>query len=491
MILKRASMIVVLFIAYYLASQSVALNSDTVNALLQGNAIAHGNVMLNGWTLSNISFYTTDLLYYAALVWIGGFHLSILRIGSALIYAVIVMLAIELSIRHKSNMYWRIGIVLLLIGLPIEDLASVAFSPMDHTNTLVFVLAAVLLSTLRRNKLISYILVPLILAFAAVGDTLTLFVGIIPIAIASFMKRDWIMAVLTVTSGIVARIIAKHIHGFTLYPTYFRFSKLSDLPHHISYAIHGILSFTGADFFAHKLNLQSMLSVVHLISTAIIIYIAYTAIKRWRELDYIGLVLIIGMVVDLCAFLFSTFPVGDSSDRYLLTFIIFGSVLVARQYEWIQLRNVKRLNLYIGLSVITLAYMVSFLGFPTPNANQGERDVINFLAEHHMTNGYGNYWDASIMTAVSNGSVTVRPLYITSSNTISEYYWESNHNWYNKPAHFIIFDDTMGFTLQRIDQDFGKPQKVYRIGKYTIADWNTNITPKLFHVPLKGGIAWG
>jgi len=50
----------------------VPVNSDGASNALQAWAMLHGNPLLRGWQLSDVSFYTTELPQYAALEAIRG-----------------------------------------------------------------------------------------------------------------------------------------------------------------------------------------------------------------------------------------------------------------------------------------------------------------------------------------------------------------------------------------------------------------------------------
>src|SRR5690242_10695711 len=52
---------------YHAMARSVATNADGSANVLQAWDMVHGNVLLSGWTLSDVSFYTTELLQYALL----------------------------------------------------------------------------------------------------------------------------------------------------------------------------------------------------------------------------------------------------------------------------------------------------------------------------------------------------------------------------------------------------------------------------------------
>src|ERR1700683_3828722 len=63
-----------LFAAYLRVSRSYPENSDEANILLMSWDMLHGNVLLHGWYLSDVSFYPTELPQYALLEAIIGLH---------------------------------------------------------------------------------------------------------------------------------------------------------------------------------------------------------------------------------------------------------------------------------------------------------------------------------------------------------------------------------------------------------------------------------
>ena len=55
----------ILFFGYLRLSYTYAENSDMANILLMGWDLLHGNVLLHGWHMSDVSFYPTELVQYA------------------------------------------------------------------------------------------------------------------------------------------------------------------------------------------------------------------------------------------------------------------------------------------------------------------------------------------------------------------------------------------------------------------------------------------
>src|SRR4051795_11027119 len=66
--------VVLLFLAYLRVSRTYPENSDESNTLLMAWDILHGNLLLHGWYLSDVSFLTTELPQYAMLERLIGLH---------------------------------------------------------------------------------------------------------------------------------------------------------------------------------------------------------------------------------------------------------------------------------------------------------------------------------------------------------------------------------------------------------------------------------
>ena len=56
---------IVLYLCYLQISRTARVSSDGASNALQAWAMLHGNPMLRGWTVTDVSFYTTELLEYA------------------------------------------------------------------------------------------------------------------------------------------------------------------------------------------------------------------------------------------------------------------------------------------------------------------------------------------------------------------------------------------------------------------------------------------
>ena len=92
-----------LFVAYLRVSRTYPENSDEANILLMSWDMLHGNVLLHGWYLSDVSFYPTELPQYALLEAIIGLHADTAHVAAAMTYTLVVLLAVLLARGRASG----------------------------------------------------------------------------------------------------------------------------------------------------------------------------------------------------------------------------------------------------------------------------------------------------------------------------------------------------------------------------------------------------
>src|SRR5580692_3111761 len=102
-VLAAAAGVVLLFVAYVQLSRTYTENSDSANILLMSWDMLHGNLLLHGWYLSDVSFYTTELPQYAMLEGLIGLHTDTAHVAAAMTYTLVVLLAVLLARGRTSG----------------------------------------------------------------------------------------------------------------------------------------------------------------------------------------------------------------------------------------------------------------------------------------------------------------------------------------------------------------------------------------------------
>jgi len=89
--------------------------------------------------------------------------------------------------------------------------------------------------------------------------------------------------------------------------------------------------------------------------------------------------------------------------------------------------------------------------------------VIKFLEGNGLTEGYGSYWSAGILSVISDGKIVVRQVG-AGPGGIVPVRWYSSEEWYAmKNARFLIFKDkTWGVGLDKAVTTWGPPMQISR-----------------------------
>src|SRR5215469_16008869 len=176
--------IVALFDAYLHLSKTYAENSDEANILLMANDMLHGNVILHGWSVSDVPFISTELPQIALLVLIFGLHLNTAHIAAALTYTLVVAVGMLLA-KGKARGWAAVARMALALGImlapqPGVGIFVVIFS-VGHIGTALPVLLTWLVLDRLGRKWYVVMLVALLLGWALAADPLVLVIAIFPL----------------------------------------------------------------------------------------------------------------------------------------------------------------------------------------------------------------------------------------------------------------------------------------------------------------------
>jgi len=191
-----AALAALLFLGYLRVSWTVAATSDGAAQALQARDMLAGNWLLHGWTVSDVSFYTTELPEYMLVELVRPFGVGIIHVAAAATYTLLVLAAFALA-RGRSR--GPAGLVrgvlaagIMLAPQPGYGAFVLLLSP-DHVGTQVPLLACWLLLDRARSSpgaplaSASRRWVPvalcLLLAWVQLADRVALVTGVLPLVL--------------------------------------------------------------------------------------------------------------------------------------------------------------------------------------------------------------------------------------------------------------------------------------------------------------------
>ena len=522
---------VLLFVAYLRVSRTYPENSDEANILLMSWDMLHGNLLLHGWYLSDVSFYPTELPQYAILQGLIGLHTDTAHVAAAMTYTLAVLFAVLLARGHRTSGRAAWPPMALTAGLMIAPQLGVGvfvlLLSVGHIGTAVPLMLIWLVIDRAHpgerpspRAVLTPVVVCLLLTWVLVADPLVLVVGIVPLAAVcavrvvravwtdpkarpgergSALQARWyevsLAAAAILAYGLAAAVnrLLRASGGFVLHPLGYQLAPLHTWPKHAWVTGEGLLALFGAK--PQGPAAEMAFALLHLAGVALVAWAMWRVARRFFSWpDLISQVLLVAMVLNVLVYVPSTLAnATDLNAREFAVVLPFGAVLAGRVwaeplatrwrggelgiFSWLRGRRWRA-----GLASAVAAGYLASLGYaaaqpPAPPANE---QLATFLAAHHLTYGVSGYWQSSIVTVDSDGAVMVRAVW---ADTLRPYPWEAKASWYDprsNRATFLVTDSQPGFfsyfqpsaaALAR----YGRPARTYHVGPYTVFVWNANL----------------
>jgi hypothetical protein len=468
--------------------------------------------VLHGWTLTDVSFYTTELPEYMLVELIRGLSPAVVHTAAAFTYTLLVVLA---GLVAKGRATGREGVARVLIGSGLmlaPQLGNPVFVLLlvpDHVGTGVPMLLIFLVLDRAPRRWYVPPVIALMLAWATIGDRLVIAAAVIPIVLVCGFRvfRGVVLAnrplaavwfeVSLIAAGIaslgisllVLRILG-HAGGYTLIPLGTLVAKASGLAKHFRLTGEGLLGLYGADFVHAPLGPQTAIAVLHLAGLALAAWALCRALRRFaRTDDLLVQVLTVGILADVAAFAFSSLPRTIWDTRQISAVLPFGAALAGRLLAG----DLLRAKLVPALAVLLACYTAA-LGFDAaqPDIPAHDQALADWLVAHHFTYGLSNYYEGNITTLDSGGRVHLVTVSWGAHKSVPRAY-QSESSWYDPQLHYANFVVNTGadqppaiIPPRDLRNAFGPPAEIYHDGPYTIMVWNKNLLTDLGRPPKKG-----
>ncbi len=175
-----------LFLGYLRVSWTVAATSDGAALALQARDMLAGNWLLHGWTLSDVSFYTTELPEYVLVEAVRPFGLGVIHVAAAATYTLLV-LAVFVLARGRAG--GREGILrgalagVIVLAPQLGYGAFVLLLSPDHVGTQVPLLVGWLLLDLGPRRWWVPTALCLLLAVVQFADRVAVLTAVLPLIV--------------------------------------------------------------------------------------------------------------------------------------------------------------------------------------------------------------------------------------------------------------------------------------------------------------------
>src|SRR5215813_11103390 len=177
---------IALFIAYLRMSWTYPATSDGADQALQAWDMLHGNLLLHGWTLGDVTYYSTEIPQYALIELIRGLGADVVHIAGASTYTLLVLAA---GLLARGRATGRVGLIRLLIAAGIMlapqfgNATHLLLSQPDHLGTQLPLLLVFLLLDRAPRRWYVPVTAGAVLSWVIVADQVALLDAAVPLAL--------------------------------------------------------------------------------------------------------------------------------------------------------------------------------------------------------------------------------------------------------------------------------------------------------------------
>ncbi|MFT9205895.1 hypothetical protein [Acetobacter orientalis] len=499
------------------------IDSDEANYYLAAQDMAHGNFTLKGWVFSPDNFWLIDILGMATLIKFGGLGITAPHLMAAIWWAGVTFCALCLANPPQKTWSWvRCLPVILFIAFPplYEHRPSgfITFVPY-HVGTLFYGLCGLVAAqmiSIRKNSVINYLLLGITALPIFTSDFFGVVFYVMPLVFVSLLFRlkgeNTVPPKGLITAFGIAFIISEfikiyvhHNDGFIAHTLHSKFISIEEMPSKIIYTMKSVFDFFGVDFFGHKVG-SAIPDLIKLIPFLVFCLFLYKKIKTRKAycligFDYISSSLFLGGTIIFFASLFSDFSLyKEDIIRYFLPFFVFYILIYTRNAQ------INKFLFLVPCFLISIVY-ISTWGTIT-KTKSSFKDIFGVhhqmdtayieekLKENNLRLGYAGYWEASVVTANSQGRFLSRAIKVSErevSNSplghdqcqLSPYVWISKLDWYKKSnfenekqiffiTHIYGEEHDSWLLQDRVINNLGQPDKIIPLGDNLAIDvYNT------------------
>jgi hypothetical protein len=371
-----------LFWAYLLQSRTQAANSDAAGMVVEGWDMLHGNLLLRGWFVADVSFYTFEVPLDGLISVVYGLRTDVVHVAAAAEYALLVLLAALVAAgarrdrRRGGREAWVRGLIAagVMVAPGAYPGAHVLLLGPDHTAIGVPVLAVLLaVDRLRPRRLLpvlgTALLVCLLLIWAQLDDPVAEFSCALPLALAcavplaAFPVRrladrirrrrgrlmtpplpwrreaalhgyDLALVLAALASLGLTQLAIRAINnagGYYLHaiPAKSQISQWSTVPAQVHAFGLNLMYLFGANFWGQR-QPQTAFAYVHLAGVAVALLGLLTAIWSWPRANRVTRTFVVAVFVVFAAGSASPLMAAVSGAHEIAIMLPFGAVLAGR-----------------------------------------------------------------------------------------------------------------------------------------------------------------
>jgi hypothetical protein len=478
-----------LFLCYITVSGKVPVTSDGAGNALQAWSMLHGDWLLRGWWLSDVSFYTTELPEYMLVETVRGLTPAVVHTSAALTYTLLLAGAAWLAKGRAAG--WD-GVARMLVAGGIMVAPQVAgvqvlmLSP-DHFGSAVPMLAVLLLLDLAPPRWWVPALTGIVLTGALVADRILLVTAVLPLLVVCGVRAGygvahrqplrsrWLelsligagAAAVALSSAVLALIAASG--GFTVWPVRARLVAWPRVLAHLGAIPHELALLFGVTTGSHTAAGYG-LGLLHLAGLGLAIGAVGAALWRVRRLGLVDQLLVAAVLINLVAYIFFTPGTQPYSARDISAVLPLSAALAGRMVG----RSLLSGKLAPVAAAVLAGYVLSLVAaMSAPAVPARDVRLTHWLLAHHLYYGLGGYGTGNALSLDAGNRVHMVVVAFRGGRCYPVR-WEAQASGYDARLHDATFM-VQAAPGPAIRQVFGDPAHVYLVGRTRVLVWHKNL----------------
>jgi hypothetical protein len=484
---------IALFAFYLRVSLTGHVTSDGANIALQAWDMLHGHLLLQGWVLGDVTFYTFDLPVHALAEIFFGLGDLASHVASALTYLIVTVSAVALALPGSRGLARavRCGVVIVVMTAMFHAGGYVAYlllGPPDHTGTSAFLLVAFLLIDRVPARWYTSPLLLAILCAGQIGDATVRYVAVPAVVVVCGYRvvaarkvrtgdaANALAAAASVPLASAVRAVMLHFGAFQMVAPKTAISPPRRWPHHAVLAWDAIRVLFGAHAGSGSPSLARDAGYILGLACLLAAAVGFARVVwSWRTASRAEQLLCVAIVINLSAYVVSTMPVPGNPHE-VVAVLPCGAVLAARACVPGHIGGTLRAVMATGLTAL-VALLTLTIAAARPTAAVPTAPLGAWLEAHELTYGLAGYWNSSAITLHSSNRIQVRAVAIHGRQVI-RYDWETNTSWFDATRHdatFVIIDLHGSGLSPSAERYFGKPVKIGHVAHWAILIYRKNL----------------
>ncbi len=294
-------------------SRAAPVNSDGASNARQAWEMLHGNILLHGWTVTDVSFYSTELVQYMLVELVHGFQPDVVHVAAAMTYTLLVVLAAALAKGRATGgeavARCALAVALMLLPEPGDGYIILLGSPAHFGTGVPLLVTWLVLDRLADRRPARAhagwrlpALITVLLTWGQIGDPLVMYVGALPLVVVSALRLwraggswrqrlrtlDAALLVAAVASALLAHALLLAVRlsgGFIAHPPTTQLSPLPELGRHVVLAAKSLALLFGAYLPDLSGPVGLGTGLVEIVGVLLVVAaVAYTAVRFVRRI---------------------------------------------------------------------------------------------------------------------------------------------------------------------------------------------------------------